>query len=300
MSSILRALRTLPVYVVTGKTEYNTFGANACVPAKDTGTPNDALNAGGAIGVTQITDVTGLVAWKDYVPVQQEEGRTVPFSYDANGYFPIKKVSGAIFGVASTVLIHFDATPIVDSSGNAYAITQGTANLDNNGKFSKGLNAATSAVTKVNANAAFRNSVFTFDCWFKPTNMTDLGTFPIVWLGQRGMRLGFDSSNDRYMVLTFDSALNNDWYTSAVNSALLNTWAHLACVRDGADTRFYLDGVLQTNQVSNTNDASTYVENWDIQLAPGSAPGILDEVRFVSGQALYTSNFTPPAAPYTT
>lgn len=95
MSSIVRALRTLPVYVVSSKTKYNSFDADAAVPCRDTGTLTDALNTGGALGVTQITDITGKVAWKDYIPVQEETGRTVPFSYDANGYFPIKKSGGA-------------------------------------------------------------------------------------------------------------------------------------------------------------------------------------------------------------
>lgn len=147
MSSILRALRTLPIYVVTGKTRYNEFHPDAAVPCQDTGTSNSSTNAGGALRPTSlITDITGLVAWKDYIPVQEEAGRTVPYSYDANGYFPIKMAdASAIFTPPVTadtwgtygngvVLSNGNKTATFQGAGAYYDHVKSTGSINPSGK----------------------------------------------------------------------------------------------------------------------------------------------------------------------
>lgn len=101
MSNIVRMLRALPIYVTTGKTEKWSTNAAGYFPCQDTGTRNDSYNAGGALTVTQITDITGLVAWKDYIPVMEFSGGTAPFTIDGVGYIPVKKSSGSIFSAAA-------------------------------------------------------------------------------------------------------------------------------------------------------------------------------------------------------
>ena len=99
MSNIARMLRSLPIYVTTGKTEKWSTNAAGYFPCLDTGTRNDSFNTSGALAVTQISDITGLVAWKDYIPVMEATGATAAFSLDGVGYIPIKVASGSIFAL---------------------------------------------------------------------------------------------------------------------------------------------------------------------------------------------------------
>ena len=81
-----------------------------------------------------------------------------------------------------------------------------------------------------------------------------------------------------------------------------NQWFHWACVRSSGTIRLYINGV-STNSVSGATSSitSTYMTigrelvnytnyYWD---------GYISNVRVVKGTAVYTSNFTPPAAPLT-
>jgi len=83
-----------------------------------------------------------------------------------------------------------------------------------------------------------------------------------------------------------------------------NTWYHVAVVRDGSNNLdVYIDGV---------KGGSTYSTSWDINSSDAlqigkeasnggaSFSGYLDEFRISKGVARWTSDFTPPARPYST
>jgi hypothetical protein len=79
----------------------------------------------------------------------------------------------------------------------------------------------------------------------------------------------------------------------------LNTWHHLAMVRNGSTVTAYKDGV----SIGSITDANTATCN---RLAFGDSgtvngryfKGQIDEVRVTKGVARYTANFTPPTAPF--
>ncbi len=87
----------------------------------------------------------------------------------------------------------------------------------------------------------------------------------------------------------------------------LNAWHHVALVRDGNAVRVFLDGVQASSGsisasigTGSVNDSSSAVM---IGRDPYSATadywsGYIDEVRISKGIARYTTNFTPPAAPF--
>ncbi len=88
-----------------------------------------------------------------------------------------------------------------------------------------------------------------------------------------------------------------DYYN--VNSTSLSTgqWYHLAAVRSGDSLRMYVDGV-STSATSlpsawTVGDSSRVLQIGE-QDGNNYMNGYLDEVRFVKGTALWTSNFTPP------
>lgn len=87
---------------------------------------------------------------------------------------------------------------------------------------------------------------------------------------------------------------NNAFVTSG--TLTLNTWVHVALVRNGATTTLYINGSAftsgaSTNATSNTNPIQ-------IGFGPGGTAlgGYISDFRFTKGIARYTANFTPPAS----
>lgn len=83
-----------------------------------------------------------------------------------------------------------------------------------------------------------------------------------------------------------------------------NAWHHVAIVRNGTAFTMYVDGLSQVSQ----NHAQGFSAGYGV-LEIGSSTGYgsttapafigyLDEFRIVNGIAIYTSNFTPPSAPF--
>ena len=82
----------------------------------------------------------------------------------------------------------------------------------------------------------------------------------------------------------------------------INTWHHIALVRNGNSHKFYING---TEDGSNTYDANDY--NRDVFVVGAvydsggeTFQGKISNVRVTKGSALYTSNFTTPSEPLTT
>ena len=139
---------------------------------------------------------------------------------------------------------------------------------------------------------AFGSGDFTIEMWlYSPTSQTKIiydsrpsstqGTYPVIYQ---------DSSNIKYYANSADRI---------TSSLTLNTWNHIAVCRSGTSTKMFINGT----QVGSTYSDST------VYLNPASRPliassgytpnsdtfnGYIDDLRITKGQALYTSNFTPP------
>ena len=95
----------------------------------------------------------------------------------------------------------------------------------------------------------------------------------------------------------------NSSVTATFNETLTNdTWHHLAVVREEAAgvVKFYLNGTLKATSGSTP---STMVSSRDLFIgayrsnsSSQNFQGYIDDFRILDGVALYTSNFTPPAA----
>lgn len=82
----------------------------------------------------------------------------------------------------------------------------------------------------------------------------------------------------------------------------INTWHHIALVRNGNSHKFYING---TEDGSNTYDANNYTRDVFILGAVYDSggetfQGKISNLRVTKGSALYTSNFTTPSEPLTT
>lgn len=90
-------------------------------------------------------------------------------------------------------------------------------------------------------------------------------------------------------------------YATATQAWATGTWYHVALTRNGSSVKFYVNGIDVSDGVfSNTTNYSGA-----LLLAGGyDASGIshfngyIDDLRITKGIARYTSNFTPPTAPF--
>lgn len=318
MSAILRALRTLPIFVVSGKTRFNEFHPDAAVPVQDTGTLNGSTNVGGALGVTQISDVTGLVAWKDYIPVQEEAGRTVPYSYDANGYFPIRLAGETpIFSSGmSASLLHFDgadqSATFTDESGKTWSrVTGGGAVIQTaHVKFGTAALVTDNVVrcieTADHADFAFGSSDFTIAMWIKPAQIPGAGFASLIYKGEFGDYTPFGILLLPGGIVNYLCSMDGTSFsvnlTSTAAIALDSQYHHIEFGRNGNNFYAFLDGNLEAS----TSVAGSLVVNAKTVVAGGlpagdtthNFVGYTDELIIRTGECLHTASFTPPSAPY--
>jgi len=115
-----------------------------------------------------------------------------------------------------------------------------------------------------------------------------------IWNGLHGYANGQQWSFELIIGTTAFSA-------ESTNIQSKNVWIHLAGVYDGNEMRLYVNGtleattqVIESNKNIYTNDNNWFIGGRNADYFSGS----IDEVR-ISSYVRYTSNFTPPTAPFT-
>ena len=85
-----------------------------------------------------------------------------------------------------------------------------------------------------------------------------------------------------------------------VGGQLLNTWQHVAIVRNSGTLTIYVNGVSQgsTSDSRDYTDTSCVVGGFTLG-ASATYAGYISNFRFVKGTAVYTADFTPPTTPLT-
>jgi len=88
---------------------------------------------------------------------------------------------------------------------------------------------------------------------------------------------------------------------SASHTISINTWHHIAYVRDSGTMRYFVDGVQISSDSSKSAVAADTSDTNGLaigNLIPGvgdfPVDGFMDELRITKGVAIYTANFTPP------
>jgi hypothetical protein len=123
------------------------------------------------------------------------------------------------------------------------------------------------------------------------------GTYGLVGkgTGTTGWLVSLNASNQ--IVFTFDTST-----ITSVGTVAATTWTHIAVVREGTganQTKIYISGTNDgTGTVSNNFNQTNPIYVGADRTGGSAANAYLQDLRITKGVARYTSNFTPPTAPF--
>lgn len=152
----------------------------------------------------------------------------------------------------------------------------------------------------VPANAAwnFGTGALTIDFWHKSTSLASLYYF----LDMRDA--GETAGTTIYVYVLADGSVHFGHgaveAASAAGAITTSGYHHVACVYSGGTLTVYIDGTASGSTASDSTSIDCSAAAWKLgarHTAANFTNGLTDEFRF-SNSARWTSNFTPPAAAY--
>ena len=250
----------------------------------------------------------------------------VPSALFTNYYTTAAAPTTDTYGSYTTALLPGTGTnlsknnAVTDASTNAYAVSTGagTVTLGTLSPYSENGWSAFFDGSGDYYTVPYSSSInilsgdFTVEGWVNAT-LIGTGSRQIggQWqqtTGQGGWQLGIDTSG--FITVAFGAATEATGIITSSVAIAVNTWYHIALVRNGSVFTLYINGVSRGTYTSAATRAAltsipTTFGNWLSSSgtfpASGSADfrGYLADYRIVKGTAVYTSNFTPPTAPLT-
>jgi len=223
--------------------------------------------------------------------------------------------TSALTAISGTTFLTAQSSSLIDASANGYAITRtgdaratsdlspfpttkratytygGSGYFDGSGDY---LMCPTGYLTNIGTGN------FTIEGWWNFQDFTIRTTYY-----QRLWSFGTGTTNDVALNVSDTGYLtyrNNDAVLiSASAPMILNTWAHVALVRNSGTTTLYLNGVSVGSTTTNNNlttpAASPFYVGSEVG-AGGYFIGHAANIR-VTNTAVYTAAFTPPTSPVT-
>ena len=151
---------------------------------------------------------------------------------------------------------------------------------------------------------ALSSGDWTFECWFY-TSATK--AFAQI-IGNRSGASGSTAyvpivvSYESATIKLYSSSNGSSWNISnagTIGTVTLQSWNHVAVVRNGNNLEAYLNGTKVTISTGLSGISYTATNLFYASGANDPFAGYISDVRLVTGTALYTSNFVPPNAPLT-
>jgi len=145
---------------------------------------------------------------------------------------------------------------------------------------------------------AFGTGDFTIDFWWRLNVKKQsfiVGTDALAD-GGSGFNIFYNSNQNR-----FENYLAGVEHQFAWNASTA-TWYHVTFTRNGTNLRMFIDGTQIGSTLSSSHNISDSADTLRICASPTTTlevNGWIDELRIVKGTAVWTANFTPPAAAYT-
>jgi hypothetical protein len=153
-----------------------------------------------------------------------------------------------------------------------------------------------------NAALDFGTGDFTVECWV--FSVAALTSYTIQYAHIAGKGNGILAST--YALGFHQQKIN--WFANSVfnlgtTTLTNNTWYHFAVSRSGSTLRLFVNGLQELSRTNTVNYTSSQSFNaGDRQASDPSAQyplnGYIDDLRITKGVARYTTNFTPPTAPF--
>ena len=124
------------------------------------------------------------------------------------------------------------------------------------------------------------------------------------WGGSGTYSFGLDVKSNGNLFFYRGNGSTITTHESSGATIAINTWYHVAVVKDGTTGRFFINGTARgtftwNEAFTNSTSIPLHIGN----LSDGNSypvDGMISNARFTNGQALYTSNFTPSTEPLTT
>jgi hypothetical protein len=218
--------------------------------------------------------------------------------------------ASALTAVTNTKLLTLQSNRFVDNSASGHTVTPntGTETIGSFGPFltSSVYDAAVNGASSIGGYVAAATST---DWQFGSGNFTvEFWTYPLgtgSWVIAHGVGDVTGSAISwQYGYGTFDFYYGSSSVQITSPTLTLNSWQHIAVVRNGATITVYKDGVATGTANIGSNSLNTGgTSPFYVGAYPGAASsninGYLSDVRVVKGTAVYTSAFTPPTAPLT-
>ena len=252
-----------------------------------------------------ILDLTGLSTGEHYVKIQRLPTTTGTYNgmnldaIDIDSTGTLKAYNETPTGVddANTVsLLHFNGG-IVDESGKVWT-AYGGPTITAEGKFSSGLlfNGA-QYINCSHADFSFPGKDFTVECFVKVDSSTDTYVPIQHAVTDFSSNVGWQLDIINGQAVLYIAGIGLSTYSTSIVGAK----THIAVIRAGDLLKLFVGGVLVSSDAFSFNQ-STYAMMLNFgapKNAASSYPmmGMLDEIR-ISNIARYTTNFTPPTAPF--
>jgi len=216
-----------------------------------------------------------------------------------------------------SLLLHGDgangSTTIVDSSPSPKTVTVvgdaqiSTAIADPFGNTTKGVIAFDGSGDELISQSVSENNFgtddWTIEFWILSTQITRVDPF--------GWDLGYANPGWAAFILNLSGSGSMSWYENTNQRITANgtgwnngSWNHVAITRSGNSVRMFLNGTqvgfTYTTSFSYGANPSGFIVGNVSDKTGGQGPldGYIDDLRITKGVARYTSNFTPPTAPF--
>ncbi len=226
---------------------------------------------------------------------------------------PITVPTSQLTAISGTSLLTCQSATIVDNSINGFTITVvGNAQVSADDPFSSA--SAYSVIFDGNGDYItvpdnevfnFGTGNFTVECWVKLNVIQNSFIF-----NQWETSTGSDANSCFLLQLTsgskFSVSVAYGASTSQVqiigtSTPVINTWYHIAAVRNGVALTLFVNGVPEgvstTLGASATNNSNLVVVIGARRDATLPLNGYVSNARIVKGTAVYTTNFTPSTTP---
>lgn len=145
---------------------------------------------------------------------------------------------------------------------------------------------------------------WTFEAWIYQTT-SDVAALFSQYAGGSGstdynyaFTINNNSPNRGFQFNWHRSDNGSDAHGFSSLNPIINTWNHVALVREGNYVKCYLNGVVDPSTANfSATIRSSGSDNFSVgRSAIAGYRGYIDDFRFTKGVAVYTSNFTPPTS----